>query len=63
MSDTKTTWSLIENIATNESSILASHVGKKTLEDGEIFGNYENNVATGKYSHAEGDNSIAKSSA
>lgn len=61
MSDTiNTTQNLIGQIATNEELILASHVGKKTSEGGEIFGDYENNVATGKYSHAEGDNSIAR---
>ena len=29
-------------------------IGEKTLEGGEIFNNYNNNIATGNYSHAEG---------
>lgn len=34
-------------------------VGKKTAEGGEIFNDYENNIASGYASHAEGDNTEA----
>lgn len=48
------TKNLIEQIAQNEESILNSHVGKKTVDGGEIFNSYEDNQATGICSHAEG---------
>ena len=34
-------------------------VGQKTADGGEIFNDYENNVASGKYSHAGGWHTIA----
>jgi hypothetical protein len=48
----------------NESKRFSSTVGKTVLNDnnspaGEIFNDYENNSATGNYSHAEGENTVA----
>ena len=41
-----------------------STIGKKgTGENSEIFNNYINNVASGRYSHAEGDETVASSDA
>ena len=46
-------------ISVNEA--IENTVGKKTLEGGEIFNNYNENVASGAYSHAEGLGTIASS--
>lgn len=35
----------------------------KAINQGEIFNNYKNNIASGLYSHAEGDNTLASGSA
>ena len=44
---------LVKKLNTDEA------VGKKTEQGGEVFNDYENNVASGKYSHAEGFRTIA----
>ena len=64
----------INNINIKISSIESNSVGQKTDDGGEIFNDYENNIATtyahaeggnttasGDYSHAEGHNTIASS--
>lgn len=40
---------------------VSSGVGQKTADGGEIFNDYENNEASGDYSHAEGYNTTAES--
>lgn len=40
-------------------ALIDYSVGRKTTEGGEIFNDYENNKATGEFSHAEGTQTIA----
>ena len=47
---------------TEDSAIRNAIVGKKTEQGGEIFNNYDVNIASNNYAHAEGNNTAATKS-
>lgn len=55
----KGTYTIPSKMSDLEQDIEFSSIGKTTPEGGEIFNDYDLNIATGKYSHAEGHDNIA----